>query len=656
MELLPKSLAITIFIFLTIRFSYCEGDNSEQYYFTICSTNKQLSCGDFKNLPYPFWGESRPEFCGLRDFKIHCGDNYHHPVIQINGLDYLILNVSQSNDTDSMTLARSDLWDGPCSPKYVNTTLDHNLFRFAPTVGNLTLIYKCQKQLHQEFVSHGYSNFTCGGDGGNVETVYYANDSLVSNLGGSLRACGNVIRVSISKSTTGLVGVKEALKEGFDVEYDHRFRMACGACERSGGKCGSNVTTSRFLCFCRAGSAEDSVCPSHSGSSLMHVLRIVLGIGLFSAFVICCFKNKVLALMSTKFWANLTDKNDQGLEDFIRSYAYLNVQRYAFSDLKKMTKSFKEKLGQGGYGEVYKGKLLDGERLVAVKVLNASKGNGEDFINEVASISRTSHINIVTLLGFCLEGSKRALVFEFVSNGSLEKFIQNDNRSETTPSLEWHELLQIGIGIARGLEYLHRGCNTRILHFDIKPHNILLDEDLCPKITDFGLAKLCPRKESIISTLDGARGTIGYIAPEVCSRNFGGVSHKSDVYSYGMMILEMVGGIKSIREAETECTQKSGGYFPDYIYKHLEADSNLTPRGVETDEENEIARKMIIVGLWCIQTMPSDRPSMTKVIEMLEGSLETLHIPPKSFMSTPITSSPELQLTNSSFSSSAVSN
>ncbi|KAL9389549.1 hypothetical protein Peur_018154 [Populus x canadensis] len=178
-----------------------------------------------------------------------------------------------------------------------------------------------------------------------------------------------------------------------------------------------------------------------------------------------------------------------------------------------MTKNFKEKLGQGGYGSVFKGNLPDG-RLVAVKVLKKSKSNGEEFVNEVSSIDMTSYVNIVTLLGFCFEGSKRALIYEFMSNGSLDKHIYVENLSKAHPKLGWETLYQIAVGIAQGLEYLHRGCNTRILHFDIKPHNILLDENFCPKISDFGLAEICPSKESIVSML-GARGTARYIAPKV---------------------------------------------------------------------------------------------------------------------------------------------
>ena len=295
-----------------------------------------------------------------------------------------------------------------------------------------------------------------------------------------------------------------------------------------------------------------------------------------------------------------------------------------------MTNSFINKLGQGGYSSVYKGKLPDG-KLVAVKVLSESKGNGEDFVNEVASISKTSHVNIVTLLGFSCEKNKRALIYEFMPNGSLDKFIYHRDSSATNCRLEWKTLYKIAVDIARGLEYLHRGCSTRILHFDIKPQNILLDEDFNPKISDFGLAKLCQRKDSIVSML-GLRGTVGYIAPEVFSRNFGGVSHKSDVYSYGMLVLEMVGGRKNFDNGVSNSSEK---YFPDWIYKDLELGMGGRTYGVMTVEEQETTRKMILVSLWCIQTNPSDRPSMNKVVEMLEGTLHSLQIPPKPFLCSP---------------------
>lgn len=312
------------------------------------------------------------------------------------------------------------------------------------------------------------------------------------------------------------------------------------------------------------------------------------------------------------------------VEVFQRQYESLAPKSYSYSDIKKMANSFKEKLGEGGYGGVYKGSLNG--HPVAVKILKETKGNGEEFINKVAIISRTSHVNIVTLLGFCLSHKEKALIYEFMTNGSLDKHIYNEDSN-----MGWEMLYKIALGIARGLEYLHRGCNTRILHFDIKPHNVLLNEDFCPKISDFGLAKLCTRKESIMSTLD-ARGTIGYMAPEVFSRNFGGVSHKSDVYSYGMMVLEMVGGRKNY---SAERSQNSEIYFPRWAYQRIVLDQDLNIRDMMTNEDEEIAKKMTLVGLWCIQTDPLQRPAIGKVIEMLEGSLEVMQMPPKPFICSP---------------------
>ncbi|XP_044505186.1 PR5-like receptor kinase [Mangifera indica] len=340
-------------------------------------------------------------------------------------------------------------------------------------------------------------------------------------------------------------------------------------------------------------------------------------------------------------WKKITE-DDQSTEAIIRNCGSHAPQRYKFSDVRNITKSFSEKLGQGGYGNVYKGKLPNG-RLVAVKILKKSKGNGEEFINEMASMSRTSHVNIVSLLGFCFERNKRALIYEFMCNGSLDKFLYDGESSTTNCNLEWKTLYEIAIGIARGLEYLHRGCNIRIVHFDIKPYNILLNGDFCPKFSDFGLAKQSNQKNSIMSMLN-TRGTVGYIAPKMFTRTFGGVSYKSDVYSYGMMILEIVGARKNIG---VRISQTSEIYFPDSIYNLLELGNDFGLPGVVTEEEKQTAKKMILVSLWCIQTNPSDRPSMTKVVEMLEGRPENLQIPPKPCWSSP-PRSPKLSLLASS--------
>ncbi|XP_078175341.1 LEAF RUST 10 DISEASE-RESISTANCE LOCUS RECEPTOR-LIKE PROTEIN KINASE-like 2.5 [Carex rostrata] len=347
------------------------------------------------------------------------------------------------------------------------------------------------------------------------------------------------------------------------------------------------------------------------------------------AFIVACLI-LILKLQSFKKCAEriLSGKNrPQGnIEMLLEKYGSFAPRRYKYAEVKKITCLFQDTLGKGGFGTVYRGRLQDG-RLVAVKILHKSSSDREEILNEILSIGRTSHVNVVNLVGFCIEGSKHALIYEYMPNGSLDNYIYSENPKAV---LGWEKLYEIAIGIARGLEYLHRGCNARIVHFDIKPQNILLDEDFNPKIADFGLAKLCPPKESILSMAE-MRGTTGYIAPEVFSRSFGVVSTKSDVYSYGMVLLEMVGGR---RNAKPSVENPSREYFPHWLYDRLVEGSPIQACDASIKTE-EIATKMGIVGLWCTQTSPANRPSMNRVMDMLEKSLHDLKMPPKPYLSSP---------------------
>ena len=314
------------------------------------------------------------------------------------------------------------------------------------------------------------------------------------------------------------------------------------------------------------------------------------------------------------------------VERFLATYRTTKPTRYTYSDIKKITKRFRHKLGQGGFASVYKGELPNGIP-VAVKMLEKSKGEAEEFINEVAAMGRIHHVNVVRLLGFCSEGTRHVLIYEFMPNESLEKFIFSKEARRSDRSFTVEKLQGIAIAIARGIEYLHQGCDQRILHFDIKPHNILLDHNFNPKISDFGLSKLCSRDQSIV-TLTTARGTMGYIAQEVYSRNFGTVSYKSDVYSFGMLLLEMVSGRRNVDPA---IENQDAFYFPEWIYERLVHGEEL---GLVTEEGNneDIVKKLVIVALWCIQWSPTDRPTMSRVVQLLMGDSESLQIPPKPFV------------------------
>ncbi|CAN4089802.1 unnamed protein product [Withania somnifera] len=301
--------------------------------------------------------------------------------------------------------------------------------------------------------------------------------------------------------------------------------------------------------------------------------------------------------------------------------------RYPYANIRKMTRNFKEKLGQGGYGSVYKGKLQSGPN-VAVKILSKPNADGQDFMNEIATIGRIHHVNVVQLIGYCAERCKRALVYDFMPNGSLEKYITPQEGGADL--LSWERKFEIALGVARGIEYLHRGCDIQILHFDIKPHNILLDENFIPKLSDFGLARLYPTDKSIV-TLTAARGTIGYVAPELINRSIGPISYKADVYSFGMLLIEMAGLKKNLAAREHMSSQ----YFPHWIYDEFDKGKEIEELNETHDDEKKVIKKLTLVALWCIQMNPLDRPSMSKVVEMLEGELQALQMPPRPSQSLP---------------------
>ncbi|XP_059650733.1 rust resistance kinase Lr10-like [Cornus florida] len=319
-------------------------------------------------------------------------------------------------------------------------------------------------------------------------------------------------------------------------------------------------------------------------------------------------------------------ENKVKIEKFLEDYRPLKPTRYSYIDIKKITNQFEEKLRQGGYGTVFKGKLSN-EILVVVKLLDNSIGKGEDFINEVGTIGIIHHVNVVRLVGFCVDGFKRALVYEFLPNDSLQKFLFIENHKKH--SLGWEKLQDIALDIAKGIEYLHQGCDQRILHFDIKPHNILLDHNFNPKVSDFGLAKLCLKEKSAVS-MTTTRGTVGYIASEVFSRNFGNVSYKSDIYSFGMLILDMVGVRK---KGDVTVEDSSQTYFPQWIYNLLREGEELGMH-IEEEEDSKIVKKLTIVGLWCIRWYLMDCPTMNTVVQMLEGEGDGLPMPPSPFAST----------------------
>ncbi|RCV21520.1 hypothetical protein SETIT_4G145900v2 [Setaria italica] len=284
--------------------------------------------------------------------------------------------------------------------------------------------------------------------------------------------------------------------------------------------------------------------------------------------------------------------------------------RYTYKELQDATNNFSNKLGQGGFGSVYLGTLPDGSR-IAVKKLESIGQGKKEFRSEVTIIGSIHHIHLVKLRGFCVEGAHKLLAYEYMSKGSLDRWIFHSD--EDSSLLDWDTRFNIALGTAKGLAYLHQDCESKIIHCDIKPENVLLDDNFLAKVSDFGLAKLMTREQSHVFTT--LRGTRGYLAPEWIT-NYA-ISEKSDVYSYGMVLLEIISGRKSYDPVES--SEKA--HFPSYAYKKLEEGDlrDIFDAKLKYNDKDERVEVAIKVALWCVQEDFYQRPSMSKVVQMLEG-------------------------------------
>ncbi|KAG6520659.1 G-type lectin S-receptor-like serine/threonine-protein kinase At2g19130 [Zingiber officinale] len=289
---------------------------------------------------------------------------------------------------------------------------------------------------------------------------------------------------------------------------------------------------------------------------------------------------------------------------------------FSYSELQQATRKFSKKLGGGGFGSVFKGSL-PGSIDIAVKKLEGLYQGEKQFRAEVSTLGAIQHVNLIRLIGFCSQGTKKLLVYEFMPSGSLADQLFRSNSNV----LDWKTRYQIAIGTARGLAYLHEQCRDNIIHCDIKPENILLDDALVPKVADFGLAKLVSRNFSrVLTTIRGSRG---YIAPEwILGMS---ITTKVDVYSYGMMLFEIISGKRNLMHTG----ESSFEFFPLVATNKLIIGDikSLLDQRLEGKANSEEYEKACKIACWCIQDDENSRPTMSQIVQALEGNLD-VSIPP----------------------------
>lgn len=338
------------------------------------------------------------------------------------------------------------------------------------------------------------------------------------------------------------------------------------------------------------------------------VIPLVVVFGIIIALGFCLAKKKARKFRGVPVGSG---------EDF----ATLESLQYDLVTLQTATNNFSEenKLGEGGFGGVYKGILTNGQ-VVAVKRLSKGSGQGDkEFKNEVLFVAKLQHRNLARLLGFCLDGEEKLLVYEYVANKSLDHFLFDSPNQE---QFDWQRRYKIIGGIARGMLYLHQDSRVKVIHRDLKASNVLLDASMNPKVSDFGMARIFGIEQSQENT-NRVVGTYGYMAPEYAMH--GQFSDKSDVYSFGVVVLEIISGKKNTSFQES-------GYADDllsYAWKLWRDGKPLEfvdPIIKDSCSSNEVLRCMLL-GLLCVQDDMDDRPTMATALLMLDTHSVTPPMP-----------------------------
>ncbi|KAI3728327.1 hypothetical protein L6452_16961 [Arctium lappa] len=354
-----------------------------------------------------------------------------------------------------------------------------------------------------------------------------------------------------------------------------------------------------------------------TGGSKRKMVAIVSAVSSVVAFIVV----GIIAFYAKKHRSK--SKRRQGTDD-TKLLKVLNSSslNFKYSMIEKATSSFDEanKLGQGGFGTVYKGVLPNGREIAAKRLFFNHQHRAGDFYNEVNIISSVEHKNLVKLVGFSCLGPESVLIYEYLPNRSLDHFIFDAVRGK---ELNWAKRFDIIVGTAEGLAYLHENSKTRIIHRDIKSANILLDSKLHAKIADFGLARSFQQDKNHIST--GIAGTLGYMAPEYIAH--GQLTEKVDVYSYGVLLLEVVTGMPNRGTQTAEHTHN----LVSIVWKHFKegrVEEVFDPNMMLSDDDvKKEVEKVVQIGLLCTQEVPSLRPTMSMALQMLSKNIHPLPLP-----------------------------
>ncbi|KAM4095278.1 hypothetical protein ACJW30_08G017700 [Castanea mollissima] len=566
-------------------------------YFQICSVPK--TCGDGQAIRFPFYIQDKQNSsCGYPGFNLSC-DNNGHPTIVISNNNYTVHQIFYQTETLRVSDSAFSNPNSNCIPSMNNISLPGVRFDLAPNQTNLCLFYNCNSSVHESWPPSEFYP-SCYGENDTVLALSRQDPKLISNVS---MECKSSVLAPV-EAYGGAIRIGESLRNGFVLKWK---ATNCSICEDSGGYCGFDNVMYHFQCFCpdrpRVWNCTNTTLPATGCSALL--IFLVVGVAIW---VVCKKKHASQKLLSRTTYSDRSSRSD--LEG---GSVYFGIPVFSYTELEEATNNFdiEKELGDGGFGTVYYGKLHDGREVAVKRLYEHNYRRVEQFLNEVKILTRLHHKNLVSLYGCTSRHSRELLlVYEFVPNGTVADHIHGDRA--TPGSLKWATRLSIAIETASALAYLHA---SDIIHRDVKTNNILLDDNFCVKVADFGLSRLFPNDVTHVST--APQGTPGYVDPEYhqCYQ----LTSKSDVYSFGVVLIELISSLPAVDMARHRHEINLANLAINKIEKcafHELIDPHL---GFESD--NEVKRMTISVAelaFQCIQEDKEMRPSMDEVLEALK--------------------------------------
>ncbi|XP_041007606.1 LEAF RUST 10 DISEASE-RESISTANCE LOCUS RECEPTOR-LIKE PROTEIN KINASE-like 1.4 isoform X2 [Juglans microcarpa x Juglans regia] len=584
---------------------------------------KTFDCGPFKNLSYPF--SNRGE-CGHSEFRLTCDNEFAG--LTVASMSYRVLRLNETAKT--MTLVRSDLWNNTCPHNYFNYTLNPAVFPYGTDTEDLTIYYGCSNLSSVTPTNR----FHCTINGNSSNDAYFLTGPVPTDPILRIVNCSFGLREKIFKAeafelTNNRSTLIKVLMAGFSVNYGK-----CADCLVSGRQCGFDKDSGQPICLC-----DNHPCPQPPGKKNGVSLGVGIGIGgagivgILLGFWMFSIRQrkkkraedaKIKELPTTPPSGKGIPDSSTNLSQSTPSYAhsksdlekgstYFGAHIFSYAELEEATNNFdpSRELGDGGFGTVYYGKLHDG-RVVAVKRLYENNFKRvEQFMNEVIILTRLRHKNLVTLYGCTSKRSQGLLlVYEYISNGTVADHLNGNKAS--TGSLTWPIRLSIAIESAEALNFLHQ---SDVIHRDVKTNNILLDENFCVKVADFGLSRLFPTDVTHVST--APQGTPGYVDPEYyqCYQ----LTNKSDVYSFGVVLIELISSLPAVDTNRHRHDINLASMAINKIQNHSLHELVDPSLGFEKDDAvRRMTTSVAGLAFRCLQQERDMRPKMDEVLEVLK--------------------------------------